>query len=505
MRTQKAIKNSLFNYLDKIVAIVVYFFCTPLILRYLGNENFAFIQFLLQTLGYLNLAELGASVILTVELYEPLSKASHEQVNKIASSYATFFKFVGLSVFLIGVLTSFGLPTFFPFNIDHQVYIVVFLIYVVTSSLTYFFCVPSIVLIASQQEFRIALPKLLTSPIVNVIGLVAAYHFSIIGWAISYLAINVVVQVLQYKMASRALPWLYLSSMRLDFSVLKKAKYVMIDKLLVLGVFRSDYLVLAFFGFSNQLSVYAIYVVLFNYLTSLIWMPLSNVTHGIGELWATNQGDRVQKLWMESVSILFIVSVFLVPCVLFCAQDFMKVWLGRDVEFPFINVMLLSTNLLYLITIHSTTVILNSKNLFKKRMFGSLLELFLNLLISCLLAPSMGVTGVIIGTLMGHFFGSFWYLLLVFSKTVDIKYSAVISTFLLNYFLILVLCLLIGLYGIPQFNKYFGKVSVLSLCLKCVTIVLFCGIFLMILKRIYRPVTLGFVKIISVAKTYLYT
>lgn len=413
MRSLNAFKNIVLGIFDKIIGIIVYLVVTPYILKFLGKELYGVNQLLVQTVGYFQLAEFGIVTILVVSLYKPIANNDWTAINEIVSYGQRLFLLIAGIILCSGLLFSFFLD-----NVFHQSAIsvfdfrILFIIYIINSSVSYFFSIPVIVLGASQKEYKINRIRIFLNPLISITGVILFnFGYGLIVWALCQLILNVLFSLILYKISIKEFPLLRINPFKKITQVIstKSSVFVFLDKILVLVVFRSDFILLAYFGFTTEIAVYSIYVTFFNFIMSFVFVPITNITHGAGDLLARGKSIDVIRLWEDATTGGFIAAALLLPTIYFNFDSFINVWLETT---PLSNnvLILMCINLGYLCIIHPTTMIINSQNKFKERLMGSVLELTLNLIFSIILIPKLGVFGAVIGTAIGHFLGNFWFL-----------------------------------------------------------------------------------------------
>ncbi|MCE2894494.1 MAG: hypothetical protein LW721_08640 [Flammeovirgaceae bacterium] len=420
MRTKNALLNLLIANAGKLLGIATYFYVTPKILHFIGAAEYGTYQLILQIVGYLNLVEFGVGVSLSLSIYSALAKKRFDLVNSYASGAQRFYSFLGIVLLILGSVLSFYFQDVFHLDQIRNANVVL-LLFALNVSFSYFFGVPAIVLQATQKGYYIGWISIFLQPVISLLSLYAVYlGFSLLGVGVVTVLVNFFYYQIINFIISRKLPWLSVFTKLRDYTFLKgSAQYVFIDKILVLIVFQTDYLVISYFLDVSYIASYSIYVSLFMQITAVFSLLINVAQAGAGELVATGERSKVLSLWGELLSISFVLVILVVPGVIIFFDQFYTIWIGTEPLDRSILYVILA-NFVYLNTIIPTTLMVNTKNLFRKRVVGSVAELTINLIVSLLLVKKLGVLGVVIGTLLGHYLTNFWYLPYLLSSSLHV-------------------------------------------------------------------------------------
>ena len=465
MRTSNALKNISLGLITRLLSLGLTLFVTPLIFNSLGKDLYGINALITQTIGYLGLAELGIGASVILVLYKTIALKDVYASNRILAAANLVYRYVGSFIFFTGLITSFWLDDFFsiPNNLQ-QLTQVCFLIYLGKSAISYFFSIPVIALGAAQKSYKIAWLELISSPLVLLLNYVAIKSgYSLLGMAIISFAVGSIILMFQNKIAFKILPWIDLSNAEKDFSPLKTTKYVFIDKLLVLGVFQTDYILISFFLGPKYVASYALYTTLFNILREMSYLSLGYLSSGVGEMFVKDLKDGVFQLWKEVLSFIIYIVAISLPILYYLIPKFVMLWVGEHAVLSNSILIFFLVNFTYLLIVGVSTVFVNAFGFFKERMKGSLMELLLNIFFSIILIPKMGVLGATIGTAIGHLSVNSWFIPQLFFKSIN-KNFRLYFTFLLRYTPIILLILL-STYAMNEFVvvPFLNKVSWMNL------------------------------------------
>ncbi len=437
MRTRNALFNLLIANAGKLLGIVTYFYVTPKILHFIGATEYGTYQLILQIVSYFNLVEFGIGVSLSLSIYSALDKKRFDQINSYASGAQRFYAFLGVILIVFTTILSLYFQDVFHLKQTENAGVVL-LLFGLNISFSYFFGVPALVLNATQKGYYIGWINIFLQPLISLVSLYAVYlGFSLLGVGVATVLINFFYYQIINLVISRRLPWLNVFAEIRDYTFLKgSAQYVFIDKILVLIVFQTDYLVISYFLDVSYVAGYSIYVSLFMQITSVFFLFVNVAQAGAGEMVAKGDPSKVVSLWSELLAISFVLVILVAPLIIVFFDEFYLRWMGTE---PLDRVILYAmlANFVYLNTIIPTTLMVNTKNLFRRRVAGSVLELTINLAVSLLLVRKLGVFGVVIGTLAGHYLTNFWYLPYLLSSSLQVRIFIYFKHYGFNFVILL--------------------------------------------------------------------
>lgn len=425
MRTKHAINNILLQTITLVSGIILYFFLTPYIVRTLGNEVYGINQLLLQTVGYFGIAELGVGLSLSVLLYQELADNHIDNINALLSAAQRIYMIIGGSIALVGLIFSFFINSIFSIPDQYaSATHIAFLLYIASAALTYFFSVPGILLNTSQRGYKTYLFQLLKPFLTYGAYVVLVYYgFSIVGIAAASFAVAAWYLLGTNRKARQEFPWMNIWQQEKNYAILKTSKYVFIEKLLMLVLFQTDIILISYFLGVDHVASYALYTVFFYYIKELIIISSNNIINGSGELYQKGEINKVYQLWRDSMSIAFFVAIHVCTGLYFLFPYFFKLWISESLLLSNTVLLFFTINLFYIITLHPTVTILGSQNYYQKRIKGSVAEIIVNIFLSCILIPHMGVLGALIGTAAGHYLVNAWFIPMLFFQSIRQSFS----------------------------------------------------------------------------------
>ncbi|WP_303852222.1 lipopolysaccharide biosynthesis protein [Seleniivibrio woodruffii] len=480
-KTANAKRNIIFDLFIKLVTILVAFFSIPIYLNCLGDELFGANQLLSQLMTYINLAEAGLGASLLVALYGTLANNDTEgSVNLIAAAHR-IYNYIGIFVCISATIFSFFIGNLFDIAVEHRFQVqVAFIFYSCSIGISLCMMAPTMLIRADQKYYNIAAFFLVLNPFGVIISIIfLKLGFSLISVAFSVFVANFFAYYLSNRRVKKLYPWLKLKSEHPNYKQLKSVKYVFIDKLLVVAVFQTDYILISYFISVAAVSTYAIYNTFFIVLRTFLWIPINHLQYGLGEMFYKSDLESIRRIWRDVISAGFILVGAVCITVYFQIDYFVSLWVGKEYVLDKPIVILFLINLVYLITVHPSTMVVSARNMFKERVPGSFMEMSLNLIFSVILMKKYGVFGAVLGTTIGHLSSNAWFIPYLASKILEIRFSAY-WIMVLKY----VLSIIAVFFIVREGRAYYGGGSWFSFFTKS-SIIFLSSLFLLVITNLY--------------------
>lgn len=405
------------NYLHQIKGAVVYkavamlasFLAIPLMIRYLGQEQFGVWSTLLTVMSWIVFFDLGVGNGLRNKVAEALAKNDKvEAANYIASGYSL----IGLIAFVMWALAT-GASFFVPWQAVFNTEAITEATLRLTVQVAVFFVVlnfwiglVSAILGAVQKTVMTALSQLVS----NVFALLFVFVLTkTTGASITYLAIvygsslviaNIGMSVWFYRRHPELRPKPYLDKQHVN-PLLSVGMQFFTIQIAVLVIFTTDKMLITQFFGPEYVTQYDVVFKLFsviNFAHALITAPLWSA---YTDAYHRNDLSWIKSMLKKQILIFGLVTLSVVALVAL-ARPIIKLWIGHEFDVSFF--LLISMGLLVLASTWNNIFGLVLGGIGKIRL-GSIYTIFtalLNIPLSYLIAIKLGfgVAGVVLGTFL---------------------------------------------------------------------------------------------------------
>ena len=259
-RIKNSARNVFFSEMAYAVTLILQFVNRSLFIRLLPEEFLGMNGLFSNILSLLSLTELGFGSALNFALYKPLKENDTESLKSLLRLYRRIYTATGLFVLVLGGALSHFLPYFIkemPENAEHM-YLYYFL-YLVNSSVSYFFTYKRALILCSQKEYMISLISALSGVLLKISQIIVLCRFQ--SYTL-YLSVMILTSALENiaisKTADRLFPYLKDRQVKaIDpqavRAILKNGYALFFQKIGEVVVYATDNLILSkFCGFDHR-------------------------------------------------------------------------------------------------------------------------------------------------------------------------------------------------------------------------------------------------------------
>ena len=103
-RTKNAVRNIIFGFLFRLIAIIGPFAVRTVMIYVLGNDYVGLNSLFTSILSFLSLAELGVGSALVYSMYKPIAEDDSETICALLNLYRKLYRYIGLIILTIGII-----------------------------------------------------------------------------------------------------------------------------------------------------------------------------------------------------------------------------------------------------------------------------------------------------------------------------------------------------------------------------------------------------------------
>lgn len=402
------VANILLNFIERTVFIKL------LSIEYLGvNGLFSNILFLL------SLAELGVGSAITYMMYKPIANNDIKKVAAYNQLFRNIYNFVGVFVLVVGLsLTPFiyGLIKEPP-HIVENLY-VIYALYVLNTSITYFFTYKRSLLIAYQKEYVNDLNIIEFAIIKDIVLIVLLFlfrnfYFYLLAQILITFASNLAISVKTNRLFPEVVEIKDSKVSREEIRIIAKNTLAMvchkIGSVVVSGtgnIFISYYVGLALVG------IYSNYLMIANCARAIVGKGISTLTASFGNYVATHNNEETYGVFKKIYFINFLVSLFIAVLFGVLVDPFVTVWLGEDFLLDHKTLLIIVVNTLFFYQLRiPCQMVINTYGLFWQIKWKSIFEALINLACSFLFTAYMGwgIMGIMLASLVSNISTNIWW------------------------------------------------------------------------------------------------
>lgn len=383
----------------------------------LGKNYLGFNGLFSNIFSILSLTELGMGTAIIYSMYKPVAQEDHRKIAALLNLYRTFYRIVGIIVAILGL----SLLPFLDYLVsgiqDIPELEIIYLLYLSSSVISYFFAYKKSMLTVYQQDY-----------ISSRINLLINFIQGIIQIAILILWHNYILYLLVLTISTFFNNWLnslyadykyqYLKeyrSERVDEETKQKiytdVKAIFVSRISSAIVTSTDNLLISAFVSTIILGLYSNYIMLINVVNTIINRILDSLVGSVGNLIAVESIERVYLIFKRVLFINYWLVAFSSMSFFILANPFITLWIGKS--------YLLSSGIIFMIALNLFMRLIRNTFIMFNNAFGHFVELkkkniiepIINIVASLLfiLVFKMGIIGVLLGTFVSNITTNFWF------------------------------------------------------------------------------------------------
>lgn len=412
-RTKNSIKNLSISTVGQIVTLLCNFVARKVFIVTLGEEYLGLNSVFSNLLSMLSLAELGAGTAIAFALYQPLARGNREEIKSIMLLFKRVYWTIGAIIAVLGV----GMTPFLGFFVESteiQNISVLFLLYVTNSAISYFFSYKGTLIDADQKKYIVALNRNVFKVVLDIV------QCSVLLWKrnfILYLVVQICVTVLSNVTLSMKADKLYpyLRDKQVEplgkdtlQQIVKNTAAMVFHKLGNVLVNATDSLIISKFVNILVAGFYSNYTMIFNAVMNFESLIYQSITASVGSFNVTETDERKQELFSLVNFTNYVTTGFCTVCLWILFNPFIAAWAGERMLLGTVEVGLICIRYYCNGMRKSVLTFRDAMGLYWHDRYKSIVESVINLVASILLAHKLGITGVLLGTLISFFATCFW-------------------------------------------------------------------------------------------------
>lgn len=407
---KKSIINASFlSYINLFFSTILGFIILPLMVNKLGSSQYGIYVLLISTIGYFSLFNLGFTDSITkfVSEYHTLNK--FESIKNISATSTYFFLLISLIIFILSIISVKYLP--FYFNIDKEnifLFQTAFLLLAINFIISLQGGLLASIISGYQNTQFVKLVNLIQILLYNSL----IFTFIQFGFGLLGIIYSAIVSSLFFYVS--CLVYIYVKKINYTFNVLNFDRNILKSmlpysiKIFVMTLtsqilYRSDAIVIGVFLGTVSLTNFDVM-----YKISIIVATLSTAFSDVlfptfARLNTLNDKTQINKLLQLNLFISFSIVSFLIMFLYVCGESIFAIWFGNTINISiYVFMLMLSVNFFHAIGPCFTA--LKAIGKIKLVMYSSIINAIFNLLLSIYLAKKIGIAGVLLATIISHFF-----------------------------------------------------------------------------------------------------
>lgn len=413
-RTNASIMNATTSVVVQVGTLLIMFIQRTVLIRILGVDYLGIDGLFNNVLSVLNMAELGIGSALVYSMYKPMAYGDKKKINILMSLYKRVYFYIGIIILMLGLISA-PFITFFINDMPNIPNVsTIYCLYIINSSLSYFFVYKSSIITVAQEERIIVINKFIFYVMQNVVQMICLVIFRnyIVYFCISIMCTlgrNVSIS----RIAEQRHPYIkekvedklpvdeLIEIKKNIFAMcLNKFGYVILD--------ATDNLLISKLVSITMVGLYSNYSVIVTAIKGLVHKIVSATMASIGNLGALVDGPNAYQVFRRFVLLNHIIAGVCSICLYILLTPFVTIWLGE--EYLLNNSTVVVIVLIFYIWYirRPADAFGEAYGLFWNNRFKPVVESAVNLFFSIVLGRHIGINGIFLGTIISSLLVGFW-------------------------------------------------------------------------------------------------
>ncbi|MFC1686686.1 oligosaccharide flippase family protein [Patescibacteria group bacterium] len=414
---KKLTKNTLANYINYFIRIVVNFFLFPFIVHRLGVAE-AGIWFLLSSVsGYLELLDLGIKPTLVKHVAQYHGKGDKKSIIEVVN--ATFFIFL-----ITGVIAAIGMVVvgfFFPqiFNISPDLARTAQICaFIVAGALLFSFPLSAVgggILNGLQRYDKTRTAGIfstLSGALATVILLTQG--FGVIALVAADQITNLLSWFLTIYFAKKLAPYIKIKIKYLKRKVIKKIfKFswrIFVMELSSQAIYYTDRIVIGIFLDVSKIVIYETANKICRFIARIPNLLASAMMPASSELHSRNEKETIKKMYILTTKYIIALALSMAIPVMIFTKSIVTAWVGAEFEEAAIYARIILVSILFVLNHTAAMQILIGMGKIRSITRYQVMIAIANLTLSIILIKIFGLIGVVLGTMIPFVIFEFFYL-----------------------------------------------------------------------------------------------
>lgn len=418
MRSKYVLINTFFAILNQCALAIVNLVLRRVLVQTLGVSYVGVDGLFSNILSLLGLVESGFGTAVIFSLYAPISQGDDKKIGALVSFYSKIYRSIAAAVLIIGTALI-PLLTFMikdnPFTNEETV--VFYILFLINNAASYLLAYKTSFLMACQRQFWVSGTTMICNVIFTCLRIIVllttgSYVVFLVLLIVNTVTVNfVIAKIVDNKFS-------YVNANKNEIldkaekeSIKSNVKALLWHKVGSYVLNGTDNLVISYFIGIVAVGVYSNYVLITRTLTQFMNQLFNSIVPAMGDIIAEDKQTGGNKAYITYKSIYYLSFVIFGTSTIILSsliQPFVKLWVGSENVASDVMALFLVVNFYFsgMRIVPSTTK--SAAGIYKQDKFSPVCEAVLNLVISITLAKFIGVTGVIIGTLVSNLLMPFW-------------------------------------------------------------------------------------------------
>lgn len=407
MKTKRVLQNTISCFISYFITALAAFLLQRVFKNVLGKEYLGINSLYANIMSGLSIVELGFGSAIIANMYKPVAEQDIPMITALVQFYKKVYRIVAIVILGIG----FCILPFINYIVGETTIAIntklIFLFYLLDVVVSYFLTYKRSMLYANQQSYYVTWIHTIVLVITNFLQICFLYMTeSLYIYLLISILFRMIENIIINMMVDKRFPYLKTSQAyqlgdEMKSDIKRKVHGLIFHKIATFVVFGTDNILISMVPGLGIIwvGVYSSYSMITRKLTGLLDSVFNSITASVGNLLLEKDSEKSYRMFCNIHFLVTWVYVFVGTAFFFVSFPFIELWMGKDFVLDRITVFVISFNMFFGGLRVSYGTFKTAAGIFFEDRYVPLAESLVNFILSVLLARSMGLKGVIIGTI----------------------------------------------------------------------------------------------------------
>lgn len=414
-RTKNSLLNISTGLIGQLLTLLASFGVRTVFIYELGTTYLGVSGLFGNILSILSLAELGFGQAIIFALYKPIAQGDEDKIGQLMALFRKVYRWMFCIVAILGLSITPFIQYFIKSPVDIPNFHLIYVLYVLSSAVSYLFAYKNSLLFASQKTY--------VSTIISywfVIGGAVFQILVLLIWQnfILFLCVQIMTTItmnmtIAHK-TDKMFPFLHkykrskLPTQEIA-KIKKDVKALIIYKIGTLSLNSTDNLIISKFVGILQVGLYSNYWLICSSINGFLATIFNNITASIGNMNATESDDvKTRMFYRINMATFFFYGISSI-CLCTCMTPFILLWVGEEYALSPATSFIIAFNMYIGGMLYSSFNYRQTMGLFVQGKMRPIISAVLNVVLSIILAIYFGLPGVLWGTALTRLLTNAWF------------------------------------------------------------------------------------------------
>lgn len=425
MKDTKKIKyNLIIGVLGQIVTLLLGIVVPKLVLTSYGSEVNGLISSITNIYAYIAIVEAGVTAASCQALYKPLAEQNRDNINSVLSATNKYYHKTGVIYLILIFLFSATYPVFIETELPfHSVALIIFF-NGIGSVINFFIHGKYLILLKADGKNYIRtgveIFTTVAKQVAKIVFIALGYDVVLVQFVTMLVSFVQMAYITYY--IKKKYSWIDLK-VKPNFESISQSKNVLVHQINYLITANTDAVILTFFCDLKIVSVYSLYILLFNMVDKILHVIRDALEFKVANFFYTSKEKFLS--FFRAYEVYYITFAFTLYCVVdYFVQPFLKVYTAEVTDVNYIIKYLplfFAWSKLWTIIGYPCDAMIHVAGHFKQTQKAAITEAALNIVVSLALVRQYGIAGVLIGTIVSAIFRAFYRIIYVHKNVIEGK------------------------------------------------------------------------------------